>query len=156
MDAVRVLTGLGADITAAANNGVTALYIAAWNGHEAVVAHLVSHGASVDQAKNDGATPVFFAALLGHTETVRTLADLGADLTAAAAFAAQHGETQAAQTLRSFRRSHAQPRSADRSLDSSSDGSRASATRSATAARCSHCGRDDVKLSACSGCKAVR
>jgi ankyrin repeat protein len=73
---------LGADVNKAMQKGLTPLYIAAENGHLAVVRLLVAEfGADVNQAANDGATPLCIAALNGHLAVIRLLVEeLGADV----------------------------------------------------------------------------
>ena len=49
------------------------LYIAAQDGHEAIVRVLIKAGADIDKAYKNGATPLFFAIKNGHEAVVRTL-----------------------------------------------------------------------------------
>jgi ankyrin repeat protein len=83
---VRVLVEkLGANVKQVINvgeGGITALHIAAQEGHLAVVLCLVKElGADVNQAANDGCTPLHTAALPGHLAVVLCLAkELGADV----------------------------------------------------------------------------
>ena len=44
------------------DDGVTPLFIAAEEGHEAVVRALIEAGADVNKATDDGETPLFMAA----------------------------------------------------------------------------------------------
>ena len=78
---MRALLDAGADKDHAANDGCTPLYIAAQNGHDAVVRTLLDAGADNDLATNDGATPLFMAAQEGHATIVRALLGAGADKT---------------------------------------------------------------------------
>jgi ankyrin repeat protein len=55
------------------NHGKTALYKAAWNGHDAVVRLLPKHKADVDTKTKDGWTAVHWAASNGHETVVRQL-----------------------------------------------------------------------------------
>ena len=59
---VRALIEAGADVNKAKDDGVTPLYIATCNGHEAVVRALIEAGADVNKAKDNGVTPLFIAA----------------------------------------------------------------------------------------------
>ncbi|KAK0644158.1 ankyrin repeat-containing domain protein [Cercophora newfieldiana] len=54
-------------------NGATALYVAAQNGHTDCVRFLLQSGASASLAENHGTTPLHFAAIGGHLETVKLL-----------------------------------------------------------------------------------
>ena len=63
------------------DNGVTALFIAAGEGHLEVVRFLVSPVPTKTKARltDNGATPLFIAAELGHLEVVRFLVESGAN-----------------------------------------------------------------------------
>ena len=58
--------------------GRTALHIAAYHGHELLVAALVVHGADVDMADHAGLTPLHMAAAAGRLEAARKLVSSGA------------------------------------------------------------------------------
>jgi len=58
-----------------------ALYAAARNGHQNVVAYLLDHGADIDAKGVFGATGLHWAAMNGHRETVEFLMKRGANLT---------------------------------------------------------------------------
>ena len=65
----------GANVDAVARNGWTALTIAAWNGHTAIVNALAgTHGANVDAVDRAGKTALMHAAERGHTDIVTALA----------------------------------------------------------------------------------
>jgi ankyrin repeat protein len=66
---------LGADVNKARDDGVTMLYIAAQQGHEAVVRTLMEAGADVNKATDNGWTPLAIAAQQGHTAIVQILRD---------------------------------------------------------------------------------
>ena len=54
------------DVRAATNNGETALHLAAWNGHDGIVALLLDHpGIEVGAATNNGDTALHKAARQG-------------------------------------------------------------------------------------------
>ena len=63
---------------ALATDGCSPLYIAAQNGHLAVVTKLVAAGALVDKATAKGYTPLFIAAANGHLTVVSELIAAGA------------------------------------------------------------------------------
>ena len=75
---MRALIEAGADINKATDNGATALYIGAENGHEAVVRALIEAGADVNKARDNGGTPLLIAAQVGHEAIVRALIEAGA------------------------------------------------------------------------------
>ncbi len=79
----------GADVNFAMQNGATALFIAAEEGHTGVVHALLKAKASVDQTTVNGATALLIAAQNGHLEVALALLDAGADL----AMAASNGMT---------------------------------------------------------------
>ena len=58
-----------------------ALYAAARNGHQCVVAYLLEHGANINAKGVFGATGLHWAAMNGHQETVEFLMKHGANLT---------------------------------------------------------------------------
>ena len=81
--AVLFLTVRGADVNyREAEHGSTPLYVAARQGHDAVVRALLDAGADKDLMKNNGGTPLHVAAAMGHDAVVRALLDAGADKTA--------------------------------------------------------------------------
>ena len=57
-----------------APQGATLLFVAAQQGHAAVVEHLVATGARPDELQHDGCTPLFAAARHGHAATLELLA----------------------------------------------------------------------------------
>ncbi len=66
------------------NNGNTALHMAAANGHNDVLALLLSKGPSdyANVSNNEGNRPLHWACLNGHLETVKILLEHGADIQA--------------------------------------------------------------------------
>jgi cytohesin len=72
---VRALIELGAVVDQASNGGATPLFIAAQQGHEAVVRALIEAGADVNKATDNGGTPLSIAAQQGHTAIVQILRD---------------------------------------------------------------------------------
>ena len=80
-----MLLEAGADKDAATMHGVTvtALHIAAREGHLEVVRLLLQAGADKDASNGDGLTALHFAARPGHSEVVRLLLEAGADKDAA-------------------------------------------------------------------------
>ena len=62
-----------------AENGVTAIGIAAYGGHDEIVQFLARRAADVNAKSNDGATPLMFAAGKCSVETVSALLAAGAD-----------------------------------------------------------------------------
>jgi hypothetical protein len=76
LDMYRCLVkDLGADVNGAQqNDGGTPLFVAAQNGHLALVKCLVKElGADVNQARRDGSTPLCIAAQQGHLPVVQCL-----------------------------------------------------------------------------------
>ena len=64
----------------ATDEGATPLYLAAQNGHGAVVRAPIQAGADVDKASNDGLTLLYIAAYDGRETVVRALIKAGADV----------------------------------------------------------------------------
>ena len=61
---------LGADVNEPTNDGTTLIYIAAYNGHAAVVEMFGRQGAYFNKPDNDGTTPTHIAAYDDHAGTV--------------------------------------------------------------------------------------
>jgi hypothetical protein len=82
VEVVRILvTKVGADVNdKRGDDGTTALFVAALNGHLDIVRCLVELGADVNCAEGTGETPLIIAASRGHVEVVRFLVDLGASV----------------------------------------------------------------------------
>jgi cytohesin len=70
---VRALIEAGADVNKAEDGGVTPLYMAAEQGHEAIVRAVIEAGADVNKAMDDGATPLCIAAQFDNETIVRVL-----------------------------------------------------------------------------------
>ena len=68
------------DIVSLQNNSWSPLHRAAGNGHEAVVAFLLSHGADINQAEGEGSYPIHWAVAQGHEAVVALLLSNGADV----------------------------------------------------------------------------
>jgi cytohesin len=75
---VRTLLEAGVDVNKANNVGVSPLYIAAQNGHEAILSALIEAGADVNKASNDGETPLIVARVRDHKAIFYILMDAGA------------------------------------------------------------------------------
>ncbi len=79
-DAVEALLARGADPNPARGDGMTALHLAALEGHPDVVATLLEAGAEVGATTRIGAyTPLHLASQGGHGAVVRALLENGAD-----------------------------------------------------------------------------
>lgn len=76
---VRLLIANGAAIKSRGERGITALHVAAKNGHKAVVQLLLEAGANV-RSKNDGETALHKATIEGHKAIVQLLLEKGADI----------------------------------------------------------------------------
>ena len=73
---VKILIDKGADIKGVENDGRTALFCAALNGHEKVVRYLIEKDADVRVCTIDGWTSLHTAAQNGHVDVVRLLVEL--------------------------------------------------------------------------------
>lgn len=81
-ETVRTLLAGGADVTAARGDGMTALHMAALEGHGDVVDVLLAAGAEVGATTRIGAyTPLHLASQGGYGGVVRALLEKGADAT---------------------------------------------------------------------------
>ena len=69
---LATLLKAGADVNSGRDNGCTPLFIAAFNGHEAVLVALLEAGAQMT-ALDDGRTPLMAATSGGHTSVVAVL-----------------------------------------------------------------------------------
>jgi ankyrin repeat protein len=56
----------------------TPVFIAAQNGHKAVLQLLIAAGAHLDVPRNDGATPLWIASQMGHDHIAKLLLQHGA------------------------------------------------------------------------------
>ena len=75
---VKRLIEAGADVSAQANNGYTALMFASQEGHQDVVKLLIDEKADVNAQANNGSTVLMIASKEGHTEIVKLLMEAGA------------------------------------------------------------------------------
>ena len=83
-EAVQALLAGGADPNLARGDGMTALHMAALEGHASVVSVLLGAGAEVGATTRIGAyTPLHLASQAGHGTVVRALLAKGADATLA-------------------------------------------------------------------------
>ena len=73
-----LLTAAGTDVNQKNRCGQTPLWVAAENGHEAVVERLLAAGAAVNHASSNGCTPLGVAAQQGHEAVVAQLLAAGA------------------------------------------------------------------------------
>jgi ankyrin repeat protein len=62
IDVAELLVAAGADVNVRDANGASTLYLAAIEGHDAVIRLLLDHGADVNQPDNTGMTPLHAAA----------------------------------------------------------------------------------------------
>ncbi|KAH8065295.1 hypothetical protein JL720_12902 [Aureococcus anophagefferens] len=97
-----ILSGSRVDVNAD-ERGWTPAYVAAQNGHTAVLKALIGAGCDVNASREDGAAPALIAAEKGHGETLEALVAAGCDVDHAngegwtpALFAAQENQTAAA------------------------------------------------------------
>ena len=80
-DVVKSLLDKGADINARADNGVTALMMASYEGAVGVVKLLLNKGAEVNDKSNNGFTALLMAVGNGNLDVVKSLLEKGADPT---------------------------------------------------------------------------
>src|SRR5436305_327922 len=78
--AAQRLLGEGANIQAKTDDGRTALYLAAANGHEAVVKLLLEAKADVNAKDESGQTALYHAAENGHEAVVKLLLEAKAEV----------------------------------------------------------------------------
>jgi len=82
-EAVRALLEQGADVTATAPDGATALHWASYWDDVEIAELLIRASADVSAANDLGATPLWIASLNGSASMVRSLLEAGADPNAA-------------------------------------------------------------------------
>jgi uncharacterized protein len=88
LELIQVLVERGADINALDVDGLTALHLATWKGHQDVVEKLVSLDAAMelhirkydDYNDRTGGTPLHLATMAGHIGIMEVLIDNGANL----------------------------------------------------------------------------
>lgn len=78
--AVQICLAVGVDADARSAGGESALFLAAGEGHSAVVARLLRAGARVDTANSAGITPLMWAAWQGRESVVRILLNSHAEV----------------------------------------------------------------------------
>jgi ankyrin repeat protein len=78
---VETFLGQGVNIQAADARGITAIHLAARNGHRNVVALLLRQGAPVNPKSQDGVTPLSIAVQEGQREMAALLLVNGAQVT---------------------------------------------------------------------------
>ncbi|GFY71674.1 hypothetical protein TNIN_189691 [Trichonephila inaurata madagascariensis] len=76
---VEYLVEKGIEINAAANDGLTALHVAAKYNRPKTLKYLVENGANINAITNNDATPLYMASQLGHHEIAKYLEEKGAD-----------------------------------------------------------------------------
>ena len=77
-EVISILLDHGAEIDPPTDIGVTALLLAAYDGHDQVVQILAERGANLKaRLGGDGATPLLLADRRGHQSTVNLLVDYG-------------------------------------------------------------------------------
>lgn len=79
----RLLAEDPQQLAAQLEDGRTPLHVAAYGGHDQVVAFLLAEGADVNAQTTNGSTPLHGAAYSGHTKCAQLLIEAGADLMAA-------------------------------------------------------------------------
>ena len=80
---VRHAIESGCDVNAKGpQKALTALHMAAYNGHSEIVKLLIQHGATIDCRDAEGKTPLIHACTDAFPETVEILLDAGADVNA--------------------------------------------------------------------------
>jgi len=88
---------------AGTNNGLTALHLAAMNGHPEVLRVLINYGADVDKTENNhGATALHFAAYGGHKKSVSLLIEADAQVNikdASGSTAIDHAEQESHKSI---------------------------------------------------------
>lgn len=81
LTAVKAILGSGEDVNQPVNDvAITALYLAAYYDHIALVKLLIEAGADVDKKTTNGSTSLDVAAQNGHTSCVMALLRAGADV----------------------------------------------------------------------------
>ena len=83
VEAIDILLGRGADVSASDDAGATALSFASDNGHVEAITLLLGRGADANTSDGEGFTPVWGAAGGGHVEAMKALLDYtggGADV----------------------------------------------------------------------------
>jgi|GEM_PF-6327388 len=76
---VELLVAKGCSVSSVnPNDGATALYAAAQNGHVGIVEYLLAKGAGIDEANESGITPLMISCLAGNPQVVAVLLKRGA------------------------------------------------------------------------------
>ena len=130
----------------ARNTGSTPLFMAAQDGHTAVVTALLDAGAVVDKARKNGATPLFAAAFQSNNEAMKILLRAGADADRAIAVAEKYNKPAVIELITTLQ-TEIEEEAAAQAPDINQ--------MVVHIRTCGYCGREGDGLLKCAGCGTV-